>query len=34
MSDTTVRLLAALAAFVCALVAVLVVILLLQSTFN
>jgi hypothetical protein len=34
MSDTTVRLLAALAAFVCALAAVLVVILLLQSTFN
>ncbi len=34
MSDTTIRLLAALGAFVCALGTVLVVILLLQSTFG
>ncbi len=34
MSDTAIRLLASLAAFACALAAVLIVILLLQSTFG
>jgi hypothetical protein len=34
MSDTGIRLAAALAAFVCAILAVLVVVLLLQSTFG